>query len=439
MQYNDEHRNFTLTATGDLFITRKLSPYTEPEYLQLWDIVRSANIRFTNLEMLIHEFAGHPVAESGGTYTQVDPWLMKELVWSQFNLFSRANNHSLDYSIEAMRRTSELLDKYDFCHAGVGENLSDARSPRYLDLNEGRVALLSASSSFASFGRAGDQRHDMMGRPGLNPIRYTTYFVVNEENLEKLRGVSTDCGIEAMKKMAVSSGYMKQEKEDELNFAGVRFLVGEKPGMYTKINESDRLGNLKWIEDARQQSDFVLYSLHCHEGDVDRWKPAIFHQPFARDCIDAGADAFVGHGAHFMRGIEIYKNKPIFYSLGNFVFQNETVRKLPADVYEKVGLGSENTPAEYYNKRSQGDQRGFPADAKFWETVLPWCRFENGQLIEMHLYPVTLGYGKRRTVRGRPMLATGQLGERIIETITKLSAPYGTKIQYKDGKGTVIL
>ena len=43
MEYNDEKRNFTLTATGDIFITRKLAPYTEPNYLKLWDIVRSAS------------------------------------------------------------------------------------------------------------------------------------------------------------------------------------------------------------------------------------------------------------------------------------------------------------------------------------------------------------------------------------------------------------
>ena len=40
--------------------------------------------------------------------------------------------------------------------------------------------------------------------------------------------------------------------------------------------------------------------------------------------IDQGADLFAGHGPHFLRGIEIYKNRPIFYSLGNFIFQNGT-------------------------------------------------------------------------------------------------------------------
>ena len=228
MEYNDEKRDFTLTATGDIFITRKLTPYTEPAYLKLWDIVRSAAIRHTNLEMLIHEYVGHPVAESGGTYTQVDPSILDDLLWSGFNLFARANNHSLDYSIEGLRRTTELLDEVGLCHAGVGENLSDARSPRYLDLDEGRVAFISASSTYASFGRAGEQRRDSKGRPGLNPVRYNTYYVVKPEDLARLREVSSNSGMEEIKKAAVAHGWIKADTEKEFNFAGLRFVPGDK-------------------------------------------------------------------------------------------------------------------------------------------------------------------------------------------------------------------
>jgi poly-gamma-glutamate synthesis protein (capsule biosynthesis protein) len=439
LEYHDERRDFTLTATGDLFITRKLSPYTEQAYLRLWDIVRSANIRFTNFEMLIHEFEGYPVAESGGTYTQVDPSIIDDMLWAGFNLLSLANNHSLDYALGGMMRTIELLDEAGLCHAGTGENLSDARSPRYLDLDEGRVALLSASSTFASFGRAGEARRDLMGRPGLNPVRYSTYYVIDQAAFNQLRQVSENMGLEAMKREYIAAGYLKPDKEGEINFAGSRFVVGDKPGVYTEIDKSDQDGNLKWISDARRQSDFVVFSLHAHEGGMDRWQPATFHQPFARACIDAGTDAFLGHGPHFVRGIEIYKQKPIFYSLGNFVFQNETVRKLPADSYERMGLDDNATPADYYDKRSNYDQKGFPADAKYWESFVPWCRYEGGALVECRLYPVTLGFGKPRTVRGRPMLAEGQLAEKIIAKVAELSKPFGTEIRYEDGVGIVLL
>lgn len=439
MQYNDEMRNFTLTATGDLFITRKLSPYTEPAYLKLWDIVRDANIKFTNFEMLAHDFDGYPVAESGGTYAQVDPDIMDEMLWAGFNLFSLANNHSLDYGVGGMMRTMELFDEVGLCRAGVGENLSDARSPRYLDLNEGRVGFIAAASSFASHGRAGEQRRDVMGRPGLNPVRYNTYYVVSPADLERLRQVSESSGFEAIKKEYVAAGWLAPDKPNEINFAGVRFVAGDKPGVFTEVNREDLEGNVKWISDAARQSDFVVYSLHCHEGGTDRWEPATFHQPFARACVDAGADVFLGHGPHFIRGIEIYKHKPIFYGLGNFVFQNETVRKLPADVYEKTGLDDTATPADYYDKRSNNDKKGFPSDAKYWESFLPWCRYEDGKLVELKIYPVTLGFGKRRTVRGRPQLASGELAEKILNKTAELSRPYGTKMVIRDEVGIVEL
>ncbi len=439
MRYNDEARDFILTATGDIFITRKLSPYTEPEHQELWSILRSGDIRFTNLEMLIHEYVGHPVAESGGTYTQTDPTMIKELQWAGFNLLGRANNHSLDYSIEGLRRTSQLLDQAGFCHAGVGENLTDARSARYLDLAQGRVGFLSASSSFASFGRAGEQRPDSVGRPGLNPVRYQTYFVVSSEQLASLQQISLSVGNEARKQRAIQNGWRRADREGEVTLAGARFVVGEQLGTYTEVNQSDLDGNVKWIGDAKRQSDFVAYSMHWHEGGSAPEKPATFHPEYARACIDAGVDAFIGHGPHIMRGIEIYQGKPIFYSLGNFVFQNETVRKMPADVYEKTELDHYATPADYYDRRSMGDLRGFPAQPKYWESVLPKCRYQGGELVECLLYPVTLGFGKRRTVRGRPLLAKGELGTQILRQLADLSVPFGTEIDIEDGVGTVKL
>jgi len=263
--------------------------------------------------------------------------------------------------------------------------------------------------------------------------------VVTQEQYIALKQVSEATGFENRKQVSVANGWVKPEKDGELNFAGARFVVGEIPGIHTEVEKADLEGNLKWIADAREQSDFVAYSMHWHEGGDTPDQPAMFHQGYAKACIDAGVDAFIGHGPHILRGIEIYKRRPIFYSLGNFVFQNETVRKLPADVYEKTDLDHFATPANYYDKRSDKGKKGFPVKSAYWESVMPWCRYKGGDLVELKLYPITLGHGKPRTVRGRPQLAQGELAEKIIQDMIGLSRPFGTDIELVDGIGIVRL
>ena len=440
MNYNDELGKMTLVATGDIFITRKLSPYNEPEYLQMWDILQSGDIKFTNFEMLVHEFLGYPVAQSGGTYTQVDKMILDEIKFAGFNLLSLANNHSLDYSYEAMLRTIELFEENDLTHAGTGMNLADARSPRYLDLNYGRVGFLASASSFAPHGRAGQARPDSIGRPGLNPVRYETYYELDANHFENIKKIDKHVKNDKIKEARKKSGWGSVDDVNTCTIGNNKYVLGHNPGIHTKINEDDRLGNLKWISDAKRQSDFVVFSMHSHEGNpTDSNQPAEFHKPFAHDCIDAGANAFIGHGSHYIRGIEIYNGRPIFYGLGNFVFQNETVRKLPHDVYEKTSLDFEDTPANYYDKRSDNDNKGFPADEKFWQSFMPKCFFEDGKLVKMIIYPITLGHGKKRTVRGRPMLATDFEADEILEKLKKLSKEFGTEIEIKDKVGYITI
>ena len=72
------------------------------------------------------------------------------------------------------------------------------------------------------------------------------------------------------------------------------------------------------IQNARKQSDIVLLFLHWSEDLVPQETSE--QQAMARRFIDAGADAVIGGHAHLTQGIEWYKDHPIVYSLGNFVF-----------------------------------------------------------------------------------------------------------------------
>jgi len=391
------------------------------------DIIRQSDVAFTNFEMLLHNYEGYPAAQSGGTYMAADPLMAKELQWAGFDMVSRANNHSVDYGVEGLMTTSKVLDEAGLAHAGVGENLARARAPAYLDSPIGRVALISCASTFPAFGLAGEQRPDLKGRPGLNPLRFTTTYIVDSQSLELLRKIARDL------RLPVGGG------PSELRFLGSTFKTGKEPAVVTEPHERDLKAIVASIKDARRQADWVIVSYHGHESAPgNREVPPQFVTTFAHAAIDAGADIVVGHGPHVLRGIEIYKGKPIFYSLGNFIFQNETIRFLPSELYEQYGLGSEALPADLYDARTSNDQRGFPADKLNWESVIAVVTFSGEKALEeIKLYPLSLGFGQSRTKRGRPMPADAALGKSIIDRLASLSAPFGTEIVYSDGIGVV--
>jgi poly-gamma-glutamate synthesis protein (capsule biosynthesis protein) len=146
-----------------------------------------------------------------------------------------------------------------------------------------------------------------------------------------------------------------------------------------------------------------------------------------------------------MRGIEIRYGKPIFYSLGNFIFQNETVFKMPAAFYKRYNLDPySGKVSTAYDKRHNTkprpgyqEQKWFTKDEKYWISVLPKMEFKDNKLEKLVLYPIELGQEKTRSQRGRPMLADKSKGEKILGIIQKLSKPYGTEIEIRENLGII--
>ena len=117
---------------------------------------------------------------------------------------------------------------------------------------------------------------------------------------------------------------------------------------------------VRWIEEARGLADLVLVSLHAHEQRGSKEVPAEFIAAFAREMIDAGADLVVGHGPHLLRGLELYKGKPIFYSPRQLHRPERAggqdpgrrLRALPRRARSDAGAG--------LSEAHQGDQGGLP-------------------------------------------------------------------------------
>jgi hypothetical protein len=145
--------------------------------------LRSADMAFTNLEVLLHDYEPYPTYQSGGTWMRSDPAMTDELVWAGFDMVSFANNHTGDYGPLGARLTRQ----YARAGAGSGEDLNEAREAKFLETADGRVALISLASTFTAHSVAGVPGAAMVGRPGLNPLRHERWRVVTRDQLEDLR------------------------------------------------------------------------------------------------------------------------------------------------------------------------------------------------------------------------------------------------------------
>jgi poly-gamma-glutamate capsule biosynthesis protein CapA/YwtB (metallophosphatase superfamily) len=421
----------TFALTGDSIITRKLSVYAEPAFTRVIDLVRGADVAFTNLEMLFHDYEPYAMNESGGTYMRAEPALIKELVWAGFDMVARANNHAGDYGVLGMNLTTKYVAEAGLVQAGVGQSLAEAREAKFLETPKGRVALISVASTFTDHSRAGATRGDMPARPGLNPLRFSTITTVTPERMAVLREMANE--INGRPRETPPPAAMGEA----FSFFGRRFTTGATPGIRTEPNADDLAEIAAVVRSASGLADYTIVTIHSHEGGRDRLVPADFLVTFAHAMVDAGADLFVGHGPHVLRGIELYKGKPLLYSLGDFIFENETLLRLPSDNYATYDLDASAHVNDFNDARYDHDKSGFPADRLIWEAVVAVPRFRGEELVELALHPITLGFGKARSVRGRPQFADGELGQKILGDVAKLSGAMGTKITIRNGIGYV--
>ncbi len=420
-------KSFSMALAGDSIITRKLSVYNEPQFLQLMDIVRRADVGFANLEMLFHDYEMYPMNQSGGTYMRAEPALVKELTWAGFDMVSRANNHTGDYGVEGMRLTTKYVAEAGLVQAGVGESLEQAREAKFLETTRGRVALISVASTYPDHARASSSRGDMPARPGLNPLRFSTTYVLPQAEIDQLAAAAKQLG-----QNPTGDG-------GQVRMFGSRFVAGNTPAVRTTPNEEDLAAISAVVRNASRLADYTIVTVHSHERGNDNFIPAEFLVTFAHAMIDAGASIMVGHGPHVLRGIEMYKGRPIMYSIGDFIFQNETLLRLPAENYDEFKLKDDAHVADFNDARYDFDRKGFPATREIWEAVVAVPQWRDGKLAELTLHPITLGFGQSPAVRGRPLLAEGDLARKIIGDLTRLSKPFGTDVVFENGVGRVVL
>jgi hypothetical protein len=435
-------KDLRLLCVGDAFIARRIGVYSdEPEVAPLFKRIRDADVSFINVETAVHSYEGYPIGEGKyDAYGQTDPIVADDLKEIGFDICSCANNHAMDFSEGGLRATIRNLDRVGIAHAGSGMNLAEAREPAYLDTPQGVVSLVSACTW--DLGVASHARKNLPGRPGINPLRLDTVYHLKPEHWEQFKGIMNSVDHEA-------DIFVNEPKFIMFPDRKTKFVKDEETRREYVSRQTDLEENLRAIRDACSLSDWTFFSLHDHFTGVHAPKgyrnlelPPEEVRAFAHQVIDAGADAYIGHGPHVMRGIEIYKGKPIFYSLGNFVFQSTLTRRQPSDLFDLWGLSGEQSTVELYEKR-EAPPAVFFDDPSYWESFVAEADYKNGVLNEVRLVPIVLKYdpekplSEQRTTAGVPGLADSEQSKKIIGNLAHLSRLYGTDVKYRDGLGFI--
>jgi poly-gamma-glutamate capsule biosynthesis protein CapA/YwtB (metallophosphatase superfamily) len=354
----------TVTLTGQSMIRSDIRATAPAAVPVIANLLKGGDVIFTNFEGTVAE-PGQPNADTPlqGPGFLAPPGALEALKAVGFNLLSLSNNHSADLKIPGIQNTLRETTRLNLVHAGTGNTADEAVAPGILRTPKGTVALVSMASGSIAAGSFATATH-----PGV----------------------------------------------DELHVE-----AGNQP------NAEDSKRILQSIRDASKRADLVIVYQHNHvfdkpfgaifrEGLPDRLVPPEWLKKWTHAEIDAGADLIVMHGAPLLHGIEIYHNKPIFYDLGNFIF---------------------NAPPTMWTLQ----------EPLTWESVVAAVEFQNKHLQSIKLRPIVLnflGQGQPDTAdphannqfldtRGLPAPATGEQATYILDRLAEYSRPFGTTIQVK--------
>jgi poly-gamma-glutamate capsule biosynthesis protein CapA/YwtB (metallophosphatase superfamily) len=365
----------TITLTGQAMIRSDLRA-TAPSSVPRIQSLLKGDVIFTNLEGTVAE-PGQSVQEGRGFLTP--PEALDALQTLGFNLLALSDNHAFDLKTTGIENTLREADRRKMVHAGTGPSLVEAAAPAYLHTPKGTVALVASASGLIAVGG-----NATAGRPGVNELRVETGGQPNE--------AATD-------------------------LAGA---AANTP------NPQDARRVLQSIREARQHADLVVVYQHNHvfgnksfatiftEGMPERLAPNDWLKRWTHAEVDAGADIVIMHGAPLLHGVEIYHGRPIFFDLGNFIY---------------------NVPPTLT----------YIDEPMNWESVVAQVAFQGQVLRSITLRPIVLNnigdgqpdihneYANNEFLdtRGLPSPIEGARARYILERLAGLSKPFGTHFEIR--------
>ncbi len=418
---------YTICSVGDIIHTGDMPECYDIKPIK--NIVESADVRLFNLENVLSESPAYGSSYCGGTWLAAKKESLDNILKYGFNGCSFANNHTMDYSYDGMFSSLEAVKAKNLPTSGAGKDLPEASDYAVIDTPSGKCALISICSTFNDAARAGNPSGTLPGRPGLNPLRFSTIYEITPEHMKALKEMAEGTKIDGRRNRSRAGGYTPKVPEGCFGFGDYIFRESEVEGKTSKPNADDVERTVNTIKKALLECDHVVVNVHSHEikGDTDD-EPDDFMVEFCRTCIDAGASAVIGTGTHQLKPVEVYNGKPIFYSVGNFIFQSDTVFCMPEDFREKYKLPEGLSPTQMVAARASFGNGGLHADPANFRSLMPYIIYEDGKVTEIKAYMLRLD-----TESGLPALADEAEQKIIYDYMCERCAPYGTSITLCDG------
>jgi len=207
-----------------------------------------------------------------------DPSVVSGFKAAGFKAVSFASNVMFPPSVAV--ETAKHLDRVGIAHAGGGRNLAEARAPAIVEAGDIKVALLSYTSVF---------------------------WPIEQPATARSAGVATIKG---------HTAYQPGRRVLE--------MPGASPEIHTWADPHELAAMVEDVKAAKAKADVVVVA--CHWGVSSQEEHVDYQAEIGKAAIDAGADLVYGTHSHMIGGIELYKGRPIFYSLGNFAFDWQKMR-----------------------------------------------------------------------------------------------------------------
>src|ERR1043166_539688 len=420
---------FTYAVLGDISQVGPVTQLPLPEFEKVLRIVKAADFALANQEGTAFDVTSKRFAvnDQGALYPSdtTVPWDIKNM---GVRMLSAANNHSVDYGAEALVENLRLLRAAGVAYAGAGASLREARAATLLATPKGRVAVVAAAGTYKANFSAADGRGALVARAGISTVRTTVFQQVTAREMALLQQLS------AMRKPGATTA--SDTTPQQLMVLDQTYQLGDKPGLAYRINQFDLRDVMQAVHVAKQNSDLTVFTIHAHQsatGDDDSNPvPADYLVQLFHSVVAAGADVVAGHGNHLLRGIEIYKGKPIFYGLASFVFAG---RPAGTTVGQEPRLLSVPGPTG-----SPGDQSVRPlaggATLTMWESIFATTTWEGGKLKEIRIYPIDLNAAGEKP-KGVPAYAAPALAKKILDEVRRDSAPFGTNVHIEGDVGVI--